>query len=164
MIKYFVKISILTLILLAVSCTTKDDNCGELFDMRATISFHEIIDNDSVYSVKAFSIDSITVKGQGNDSILYNNTKRVSSIKLPLKKFDTQTTFEVSFNDTIDIITISYTNNEPHFVSLECGCEVFHTINSVTTTLSYIDSVEIVNREININSQNAENIKIYRFR
>jgi hypothetical protein len=163
MIKYFDKILIFAIILLA-SCTSKDDNCGELFDLRLTVGFYEIIDNDSVYSVKAFSIDSITVSGQGNDSILYNNTKRVSSIKLPLKKFDTETSFEISFNDTIDIITISYTNNEPHFVSLECGCEVFHTIDTITTTHNYIDYVEVVNREININSQNAENIKIYRFR
>ena len=162
MIKYFAKILIFTVILFA-SCTSKNDSCGELFDMRLTVGFYEIIDNDSVYSVKAFSIDSITVKGQGNDSILYNNTKRVSSIKLPLKKFDTETSFYITFNDVTDKIIINYANSEPYFSSLECGCEVFHSIESISATTNFIDSIEIVNGEININSQNAENIKIYHF-
>ena len=162
MIKYFAKILIFTVILFA-SCTSNNDSCGELFDMRAIITFHEVIDNDSVYLVRALSIDSVSVKGQGNDSILYNNTKRVSSIKLPLKKFDTETSFNITFNDVTDRIIINYANSEPYFTSLECGCEVFHSIESISTTTNFIDSIEIVNGEININSQNAENIKIYHF-
>ena len=160
--KHILKISIFAIILFA-SCTSANNNCYETFDIQAVVNFYKITGT----RIDALSIDSINVKGVGTDSILYKNRRSVNSIKLPLKKSleksDTQCAFEIIFNDVTDIVTINYTN-KPYYVSLECGCEILPVIESITTTRNFIDSVEIVDKEVKLlNPKNAENIKIYHF-
>jgi hypothetical protein len=165
--KLFIKILFLTISVIFSACTSANDDCRETIDTQLLAKFYEIAETqkEGEYAIKAITIDSISVKGYETDSILYNNQKNVSTIKLPLKKFDTQCTFGILFNNVTDFITITYTNSEPYFISLECGCEILPTIETITFTHNYIDSVEIVNKEIKpvLNNQNAENIKIYHF-
>jgi hypothetical protein len=129
------------------------------------VNFYEAAETQipGEYSIKALTIDSISVQGEGNDTVFYNNSKKLSSINLPLKKFDTQSVFEIRFNNVTDNVTVNYTNSEPYFLSLECGCEILPVIESITSTHNFIDSIEIVNREIRLNSSNVEHIKIYHF-
>ncbi|MDR0811879.1 MAG: hypothetical protein LBN23_06385 [Paludibacter sp.] len=163
--KFFIKILLFTIIIIVSACTSANDGCHETIETQLLAKFYEVVETkEGGYEIKTLTVDSINVKGQGVDSILYKNQKKAGSIKLPLKKFYTQCAFEIMFNNVTDIITITYTNSEPYFISLECGCEILPTIENVTFTHNYIDSVEIVNKTISIaNPQNVENIKIYHF-
>jgi len=72
-----------------------------------------------------------------------------------------QSDFIVRFNDITDTISVFYQNNDRYYLSLECGCIVVHKIDEVVSTNHFIDSISIINRDIN--TANAENIQIYHF-
>lgn len=114
-----------------------------------------------IYSKSALTIDSIWVMGLGADSLLYNKETSIKSINIPLKKTIEQTDYIVRFNNTTDTISIFHTNNDRYYLSLECGCVVAHSIDEIVSTGHFIDSVSIINRDIN--TTNAENIQIYHF-
>jgi hypothetical protein len=112
-------------------------------------------------------IDSLTVQGlridstghyQLVDSILYNRQSE-SSINLPLNNFKPKSTFKIKFNTILDTMTIFHANLND-YLSLECGCIVTHSIDSVNITKHYIDSVRIKIRDVN--TTNAENIRLYK--
>ncbi len=167
-------------ILLHVSCAT-DETCTQTKNVKLTAGFYHVSYNDltKTNTFSALSIDSITVQGMKIDtltgqyhlvdSILYNNQKHVSTIELPLnnlllksnisKKFPTQSTFKIKFNATVDTITIYHTNLND-YLSLECGCIVTHSIDTVTMTSHFIDSVRIKIHDVN--TINAENISLYK--
>ena len=118
-------------------------------------------DSKPIYSKSALTIDSIWVMGLGTDSLLYNKETSIKSINIPLKKTIEQTDYIVRFNNTTDTISIFHTNNDRYYLSLECGCVVAHSIDEIVSTGHFIDSVSIINRDIN--TTNAENIQIYHF-
>jgi hypothetical protein len=105
------------------------------------------------------TLDSVSVNGIGKDSVLYNNSKSVNSLKLPLNAALQQSDFVVCFNNTIDTLSVFYTNNNAYFISFECGCIAAQTIDEVISTNHFIDSIRIVQREV-INVD-AEHIKIF---
>jgi hypothetical protein len=115
----------------------------------------------NIYSKSALTIDSIWVMGLGTDSLLYNKETSIKSINIPLKKTIEQTDYIVRFNNTTDTISIFHTNNDRYYLSLECGCVVAHSIDEIVSTGHFIDSVSIINRDIN--TTNAENIQIFHF-
>jgi len=117
----------------------------------------------NTYTTSSLSIDSITIQGIDTmgvlvDSILYNNTKKVSKLYLPLSKFVHVSKFAVTFNKTIDTVSILHSNSNM-YLSLECGCLKVHTIDTVLTTNHFIDSVKINNH--NVININAEHLQIY---
>lgn len=106
-------------------------------------------------TVSFTSIDSLTVYGVGSDSVLYNNNKSVSKISLPLRKNADSTQFVMTFNDKTDMLTVRHRNTD-YFVSLACGCFVYHTIDTIYAGRSVIDSVGMVEYEIaNYENTNA---------
>lgn len=115
----------------------------------------------NIYSNSALTIDSIWVMGLGTDSLLYNKETSIKSINIPLKKTIEQTDYIVRFNNSTDTISIFHTNNDRYYLSLECGCVVAHSIDEIVSTGHFIDSVSIINRDIN--TTNAENIQIFHF-
>lgn len=101
--------------------------------------------------------EQLTVFGVGNDSILYNK-QLVSQLKLPLNAASESTSFVVARDSTaVDTIVIIHENNE-QFISLECGCFVFHTLKNVGFISSVIDSVVIVNSAVSNVPENHLNI------
>lgn len=142
------------------------------------MNFYHVTPNNLI-KFSSFSIDSLSVQGlrldtlTGKfslvDSILYNNKKKVSTIDLPLnnlltksnpsKNLPTQSTFVLKFNTTVDTMTIYHTNIND-YLSLECGCIVTHTIDTIITTNHFIDSVQIKIHDVN--TINAENIRLYK--
>jgi len=157
-------------ILLAVSCNT-DESCTQSKYVKLTAGFYHPYFNDTtkVLTVTSLHIDSLTVQGIKYDtlthkyhlidSLLYNNNKtKLSSIDLPLNNFATQSMFRFTLNSVVDTVTIyhTYFNN---YLSLECGCTVLHSIDTVITTHHYIDSVQIKFRDVNTIS--VENLRIY---
>jgi hypothetical protein len=105
------------------------------------------------------TIDSVTVKGIGVDSILYNKAK-TNFITLPLNKLATESSYQIKFKETTDTVTILYTNQDT-YLSLECGCIKTHTIDTVLTTNHYLDSIGISVHDINTSTSAQEHIKLY---
>lgn len=178
--KKYILIVLIFSFLLQVSCVT-DETCTQTKYVKLTTGFYHVVYNDltKTNTFSTLSIDSLTVQGmkidtltgqyQLVDSILYNNQKNVSTIDLPLnslllksnpsKNFSTQTTFKIKFNATVDTMTVYHTNLND-YLSLECGCIVTHSIDTVIMTNHFIDSVKIKIHDVN--TINAENISLYK--
>ena len=122
--------------------------------------YHAAINtNTNLITKTALSIDSLSIQGLGVDSILYNNSKKISKVILPLNKFVPESKFVVTFDKIKDTITVLHTNTND-FLSLECGCIKVHTIDTVLTTNHFIDSVKIAIHDVN--TTNAEHLQIYK--
>ena len=159
--KLFRNIYLFTLAFL-FACT-QTENCTQEKNVLMQVGFYKktMDSTTNIYSKSALTIDSIWVMGLGTDSLLYNKETSIKSINIPLKKTIEQTDYIVRFNNTTDTISIFHTNNDRYYLSLECGCVVAHSIDEIVSTGHFIDSVSIINRDIN--TTNAENIQIYHF-
>ena len=146
-----------------LSACTQTENCTQEKNVLMQVGFYKktMDSTTKIYSKSALTIDSIWVMGLGTDSLLYNKETSIKSINIPLKKTIEQTDYIVRFNNTTDTISIFHTNNDRYYISLECGCVVAHSIDEIVSTGHFIDSVSIINRDIN--TTNAENIQIYHF-
>lgn len=120
---------------------------------------------DSV-KLTPLTVQQVTVKGEGNDSILYNATSQ-QTVFLPLHQNQSVTRFEVSFlrsnTDTIVTPYILEVNHTPfpQLISPECGCVMFHSIESAqlfnaTDTLD----VEVYSTNV-INVESDVHLKVY---
>lgn len=149
--------------LVFLSACTQTENCTQEKNVLMQVGFYKktMDSTTKIYSKSALTIDSIWVMGLGTDSLLYNKETSIKSINIPLKKTIEQTDYIVRFNNTTDTISIFHTNNDRYYISLECGCVVAHSIDEIVSTGHFIDSVSIINRDIN--TTNAENIQIYHF-
>lgn len=166
------RIHILTLIfgILLSSCIT-DEQCRQNRYVQFIAGLYHVNINQTtnIKTTTSYSIDSLTVKGLVfdtinlkyiySDSILYNKSKSVNKLYLPLHKFENLTKFEVKLNEQFDTLTIIHKNAD-YYISLECGCLKIHSIDTVLTTNHFIDSVKIIN--YNVNTTNVENIRIYK--
>lgn len=160
--KLFKTASILLISLIFLSCTASEE-CREDKDVYMQMGFYTKTLNTKtgLYVNTALNIDSLWVNGLGVDSFLFEKKKSIKSINVPLKKLSTQTDFIVRFNQKTDTISIFYQNNDRYFLSLECGCVIAHSIDEVTSTKHFIDSISVINREIT--PTDAEHIQIYHF-
>lgn len=129
-----------------------DSQCRQESIIEAKIAFKNKVQKDVV-------IDSITIQGVGSDSILYDNKKSVRSVDLPLHKTTNKTQFVFSNETYLDTLTIEHINTE-NFISLECGCFIYHTIEQAYSTGSWIDSIAVVNTEITTNNA-KEHIQLF---
>lgn len=104
------------------------------------------------------AIDSITISGLDNDSVLYNNRKLVSKLTLPLKNQDDLSIFVCKFNTVYDTLMVFHTNKE-YFISFACGTIITHEIDTVLTTNNYIKSITISQKTVN--TANVQHIQIF---
>jgi len=113
-------------------------------------------------TLKEKSFDSLTVVALNTvrgDSIIIDNEKNVTSATLPLSYVKNKTALVFKYSkDTIDTVWVTHTNTE-HFISMDRGVAMFYHIDKVEHTKHLIDSIAIVNSEVNINEK--ENIRIY---
>ena len=95
-----------------------------------------------------------TVRADGTDTILLNQQQNADSFELPM-----------SFGQTVDELCLTRDRqdgsevrrdtiwiektNEPHFESVDCGVNYFHTITGVRHTSHTIDSVTVNKRNVN---------------
>lgn len=66
------------------------------------------------------------------------------------------TQYAIRWHDMEDILTIRHTNDR-HYISMACGCVIYHTIDSVWTHGVFIDSLSILNSTV----ENYEQDNIY---
>lgn len=141
------------------SCNT-DETCRKSRTVLLGMNFYldTINQLNNRLVVLNLSVDSVWVKGVGNDSVLYNNRKRVNSVKLPLNSFSEESKFHFQFNTFTDTIAIKHKNiNE--FLSLECGYIRTFEIDTVISTHNFIDSISVT-QEL-VNTIYVENIQIH---
>lgn len=100
--------------------------------------------------------DSVSVLGVGNDTILYANTRNIKTLRLPLRMDTCQTDYYILWHNEIDILHILHTNDR-HYLSMACGCAIYHTIDSVWSEGIFIDSLDIHNTAV----ENYEQDNIY---
>ncbi len=167
--KQLIFIIFISILIFTVSCT-RDEECRKNRYVNMEVGLYKFTYNTTTntYSKSVLSIDSLTLLGinvdilSGNetlvDSILYKNKKNVSKLVLPLNKAKDQSKYIVQFNQVIDTVTILYTRNN-YYISLECGCIKTFSIDTVLSTNNFIDSVRIINHDVNNN--NGEHLQIY---
>ena len=100
--------------------------------------------------------DSITIVGVGND-IGLKRTK-TKSLELELHPNANLTKFLLLYHNQIDTLYIQHTPKQ-HFVNLACGCAVYHTITAAWSSDPRVDSVSIINANVETLAQ--ENLRIY---
>jgi len=99
---------------------------------------------------KNITLDSISVWGIGNDSLIYQNA-RLSQLALPLNPSsgESQFVFQVvnnghAYKDTLLFIY----SKRPWFESMDCDCMMFSHLDTCLTTGHLISSVSILEHEI----------------
>lgn len=89
---------------------------------------------------------------------LINREAGASEFKVPLS-YAGETSFILAYlHARPDTIRISH-RNIPYFMNLDCGTMMFYEIQQATSTRHQLDSLQIINP--NIDNNEKENIKIY---
>lgn len=83
-----------------------------------------------------------TTTADGSDSVLINHQTNTDSFSLPMSYTRPEDVLIVQTNSILDTIRVEKTNT-PHFESVDCGINYFHTITGVSYTRHAIDSVVI---------------------
>lgn len=151
-----------------ISCT--DESCYEpkeapirmsVFDKESMvpISFNNlqiIVDSDTLL-LKNTTIGGVDAP---NDSLINKEATGLKMITAPLRINKDTTSFflRYNFDDVIEIydtITVIHENKE-NFISIYCGCMIFHQIENVKHTTNLIDSIAYINQTIT----NAEEVHL----
>lgn len=89
--------------------------------------------------------DTLTITTQredGFDSVLINQQVNTDSFSLPISYGRPEDILYFQTNHLHDTVWVQKTN-EPHFESVDCGLNYFHTITGVRFTRHAIDSIVI---------------------
>lgn len=131
---------------MATACTV-DKQSHTVYDVRMQAIFHaDSLKADSTYATYA-AWDSITVKGMGKDSVLYNNAKSVTTLQLPLRPDTTVTAFLLTYHDRTDTLFIQHIDTIK-YISLAAGDVVFFCIEKAWATGCWIDSIALLNPNV----------------
>ena len=100
--------------------------------------------------------DSITVVGIGSDIGMQD--KGVKVMRLELRPDINLTAYLMLYHNQIDTLYIQHTPRQ-QFISMACGCAVYHTITAAWSTDPRVDSVSIINASVESVAQ--DNLCIY---
>ncbi|MGI6233439.1 MAG: DUF6452 family protein [Prevotella sp.] len=89
-----------------------------------------------------------TTRRDGFDSVIINKQVNTDSFSLPISYGGDEDVFFFNVNGTMDTVRVSKTN-EPHFESVDCGLNYFHTLTGVRFTRHTIDSIVIHQPKVN---------------
>ena len=155
-------ISVLALFALFVACTA-DTTCRRDMTVRMNVSLQADSVNMKGHSVKYSSWDSVTLRIVGDDSLLIDNRKGLKQLSLYLHPSAPElntalTAFEIIYHEQTDTLYVEHVPRQ-YFVSLACGCAVYHTITNAWSTDPRVDSVQIINS--NVENALQENLRIH---
>ena len=100
--------------------------------------------------------DSIAVVGVGRDIGMQG--KNIKGMGLELRPDTCLTSFLMLYHNQIDTLYIQHTPRQ-QFISMACGCTVYHTITAAWSTDPRVDSVSIINASVEAAAQ--DNLCIY---
>ncbi len=145
--------------LLFAACNGNDKTCRKERTIVVGVSLYKTTydENTEMYVISP-TTEKLTIQGIDSDSILYDDAS-LSKFNLPLHTQRDTTSFLLQ-RDSIgaDTLTIFH-RNETEFISLECGCFVYHTIENALSSLHQIDSVIIENTSVQNVAEN--HLRIY---
>ena len=158
--KYTVIITLIAILIGSIVSCSNDKTCRKSNKVETGMSFYLDTINltNGRWTEQKISLGTLSVQGIGTDSLLYNNSIDINSIKAPLNPFAETSQFQFIMGDITDTITINY-KNKVEVLSLECGSIRTHTIESAQTTGHFIDSITILTP--NVNTTHVENLKLH---
>ena len=126
-----------------------------------SLAHFDLLSSDSHSSVKLTSEVTITdkvVKDSVLTDTIYNKESDLSSFSLPLS-YTSKTTYTIHYNEKLkDVIEITH-RNIPFISDIECGTMMFYQVENINYTTNSLDSVVIVNPDIN--NEEKRNFNIY---
>ncbi len=149
----------MALCLLSIVTGCESVECPLNNTVYTTYGFY-VMDNGEPTTVRI--VDTLTVTAAGTDSVLINRMYNTAQMELPMSYFSDTDTLALKITDkenrsTFDTIWISKYNYE-HYESPACPTAMFHYIHGVRSTHRLIDTVTLVNP--NVNYYASENFKI----
>ena len=146
-------------VVLFASCSSLD--CPMNSHVYATYGFY--IGEETPVSLSGYLTVNVN-KMDGNDTTLLNKMSNAHSIQLPMSYTNPldKLNFVLELADgtvVTDVVSVEKTN-DPHFESVECGANYFHTLTGVSSTNNFIDSVVIKNNKVNFDAT-QEHVYIY---
>lgn len=134
---------LLACLLLLSACTSSDGECRKSKDVVVGVSLYKtVFDAQTETYVSSPITEQMTIKGLLNDSILYNG-QSLSNFVLPLHALQPATSFVLQRGTFESDTIVIFHENTNNFISLECGCFVYHTLQAIATTTHQIDSLVI---------------------
>ncbi len=135
--------------------------CEDIATVPVRIGFFEDNNTDDPIAV---SLDSLTVYGLGNDSLIYNNRPNVAQIELPLNSQQDSCAFIFILpqapSEFLQLDTIwFYYDRKATLISMECGFSTFYELNDISYSKNRIDSISLDN--LNVRNTLDEHIKIF---
>jgi hypothetical protein len=143
--------------MLLVACTA-ETTCRKDMAVAMVLTLQADSINQKGHTVKYTSWDSITVELLGEYNLLFDNGKSISKLPMPLLPDTTISTFLITFHEQTDTLFVEHTPRQ-YFVSLACGCAIYHTITAAWSTDPRVDSVQIINA--NVENAVQENLCIH---
>lgn len=143
--------------MLLVACTA-ETTCRKDMAVAMVLTLQADSINQKGHTVKYTSWDSITVELLGEYNLLFDNGKGISKLPMPLLPDTTISTFLITFHEQTDTLFVEHTPRQ-YFVSLACGCAIYHTITAAWSTDPRVDSVQILNA--NVENAVQENLCIH---
>ncbi len=146
-------------VVLFASCSSLD--CPMNSHVYANYGFY--VDEETPVSLNGLLSVSVN-KIDGNDTTLLNKKSGAHSIQLPMSYTNPvdQLNFMLQLEDgtvLTDVVSVEKTN-DPHFESVECGANFFHTLTGISSTNNFIDSVVIKKNKVNYDAT-QEHVYIY---
>ena len=164
---YSPSILILLFFLIFAACTA-DTTCRKDMNVRMNVTLQADSLNETQHNVRYTSWDSITVQIVGEDSLLIDNRKGLKQLPLFLHPISQDTlegatssivtAFAMTYHMQTDTLYVEHTPRQ-YFVSLACGCAIYHTILNAWSTDLRVDSVQIINS--NVANALQENLRIH---
>jgi hypothetical protein len=100
--------------------------------------------------------DSLLVVGVGNNVELKG--KNIKAIGLELRPDTTMTQFVMQYHNQIDTLFVEH-SPRLQYISAACGCAIYHTITHAWSSDPRVDSVSIINA--NVESVAQDNLCIH---
>ncbi len=113
----------------------------------STDSVRLSLDSGAMDTVRFSTVSGLEIRGLGRDSVLYPDSVSISAAKLPLRPDTTLSQFVLRYQGKSDTLIISH-QNDMQFISLACGCFVYHTLDNAAFAGSFVDSTDILNAAV----------------
>lgn len=146
----------LFIILYSFASCEPDTNCHQDLDVRAKITLQADSITFEGDTISYTQWDSILVVGVGSDIGLQD--KNIQMMGLELRPDSNLTAYLMLYHNQVDTLYIQHTPRQ-QFISMACGCAVYHTITATWSTDTRIDSVSIINASVELATE--ENLRIY---
>lgn len=144
------------------SCTV-DTTCHTTKKIQAGIAIDSMFvwNADKTAFVSSNKWDKVSVRGIGSDSMIYNASTSVKMLSLTLRADTNVTQFEIEWKQHKDTLSIQHINDY-QYVSLACGCNVYHVIDSVWTAQRFIKKAFIVESDVQAveTGKEIENVRL----